>query len=80
MSDKVDTFLWILAIGVILITLANPGGLIIGLLVAFVILGSRYGLPFVGDLVRQRQSGVGRAKVTQGARNKLRRDNRGDDK
>ena len=61
-----------------LATFANPGGLIIGALIAFVILGGRYGLPFLGDLVRQRQSGVGRAKVGQNVRNKLRGDGRDD--
>ena len=76
--SNVDIFLWVVAAIAVLISLANPGGLIIGALIAFVILGGRYGLPFLGDLVRQRQSGVGRAKVGQNVRNKLRGDGRDD--
>jgi|GEM_PF-735472 hypothetical protein len=74
MNGKVDTFLWAVAIGVLLISLANPGGFIIAGIIAFVILGGRYGLPFVGDLMKQRQSGVGRAKASQKFRDGLRQD------
>jgi hypothetical protein len=76
--SNVDIVLWIVAAIAVLISLANPGGLLVGALIAFVLLGGRYGLPFLGDLVRQRQSGVGRAKVGQKARNKLRGDGRDD--
>jgi len=76
--SNVDILLWGIAGVALLVSFANPGGLIIGALIAFVILGGRYGLPFLGDLVRQRQSGVGRAKVGQNVRNKLRGDGRDD--
>jgi len=79
--SNVDLLLWGIAGIAVLISLANPGGLIIGLLIAFIILGGRYGLPYVGDLIKTRQSGVGRAKVGQSARDKLRGGgDRGDEK
>jgi hypothetical protein len=77
--SNVDILLWTVAGVALLVSFANPGGLIIGAGIAFVIIGGRYGLPFLGDLVRQRQSGVGRAKVGQSARDRLRGD-KGDDK
>ncbi len=81
MNSKADAIVWFLAIAAVMVSLLNPGGLLIAGLIAFVLLGGRYGLPFVGDLVKQRQSGVGRAKVGQSTRDMLRRDgNRGDDK
>ena len=77
--SNVDILLWTVAGVALLVSFANPGGLIIGAGIAFVIIGGRYGLPFLGDLVRQRQSGVGRAKVGQSALDRLRSD-KGDDK
>jgi len=76
MNSKGDAIIWFLAAAAILISLMNPGGLLIAGIIAFVLLGGRYGLPYVGDLVKQRQSGVGRAKVGQSARDRLRQDNR----
>ena len=60
-----DTIIWGLAVGAVVVSLANPGGLIIGAIIAFLLLAARYGLPFVGDLVKRRQSGVGAAKKQQ---------------
>ncbi|GAB6879183.1 hypothetical protein JCM17823_14570 [Halorubrum gandharaense] len=67
-----DAIVWSLAAAAVLVSLFNPGGLIIGAAIAFVLLGGRYGLPYVGDLIKQRQSGVGRAKVSQRARDGVR--------
>jgi len=81
MNSKFDVVVWIVAIAAVLVTLLNPGGLIIGAIIALLLLGSRYGLPWVGDYVKQRNSGIGQAKLRQSTRDRLRRDsNRGDDK
>lgn len=67
-----DAIIWTLAILAVLITFLNPGGLIIGLLIALVLLGGRYGLPYVGGLIRDRQRGASSAKISQGTRKRFR--------
>ncbi|WP_418280807.1 hypothetical protein [Halorubrum sp. DTA98] len=67
-----DWIVWGLAIGAVAITFANPGGFVIGAGIALLLLGGRYGLPFIADLIRSRQHGVGRAKASQKAREKVR--------
>ena len=74
-----DWLVWGVAGLAILISLANPGGLLIGGAIAFVLLGGRYGLPYVGDVLRERQSGVGAAKARGKVRDSMRGD-RGDDR
>ena len=75
-----DWLVWGIAGLAILISLANPGGLLIGAAIAFVVLGGRYGLPYVGDVLRERQSGVGAAKARGRVRDSMRGENRGDDR
>jgi len=41
--------------------------------IAIVLLGGRYGLPFVGDYLKSRQSGVGQAKAQRKLRDTMRR-------
>lgn len=67
-----DGIVWGLAVLIVLVTFLNPGGLIVGLVVATLLLGARYGLPFLGDLIRTRQSGASAAKIQQDARKRLR--------
>lgn len=67
-----DWIIWGLAIAAVAISLLNPGGLVIGGAIALILLGGRYGLPFAADLARSRQHGVGRAKTSQKAREKMR--------
>jgi len=55
------------------VSFANPGGFIIGAAIAIVLLGGRYGLPFVGDYLKSRQSGVGQAKAQRKLRDTMRR-------
>lgn len=63
---------WLLAIGAVAVTFLNPGGLIVGLLIALVLLAGRYGLPFVGKIYLARQQGMARAKIEQKARDSVR--------
>lgn len=67
-----DAIVWGLALFAVLVTFLNPGGLLVGLLIAFVILGARYGLPYVGQVYRDRQKGASAAKINQGARRRIR--------
>nr|WP_176580078.1 hypothetical protein [Halorubrum lacusprofundi]AQM75282.1 hypothetical protein [Halorubrum lacusprofundi] len=73
MTGTADWLLWGIAALAILVSFANPGGFIIGALIAFVLLGGRYGLPFVGDYLKSRQSGVGQAKAQRKLRDTMRR-------
>jgi hypothetical protein len=76
-----DVAIWAIAVFAVLVSFMNPAGLMVGLAIAFVLLGGRYGLPFVGDIVRERQSGIGRAKVEHRARERMRGNDRdGDDR
>lgn len=74
MTSTADWLLWSLAALAVLVSFANPGGFIIGALIALLLLGGRYGLPFIGDYIRSRQSGVGQAKTQRKLRDSMRRD------
>lgn len=76
--SKLTAAAWILAALAVAIALFNPGGLVIGLLLAGLILGVRYGVPFLGDVIRERQKGVSGAKMEQTSRSRL-RGRRGDE-
>lgn len=73
MTSTADWLLWTIAGLAVLVSFANPGGFIIGAAIAFLLLGGRYGLPFIGDYVRSRQSGVGQAKYQNKMRDAMRR-------
>ncbi|WP_066418788.1 hypothetical protein [Halorubrum aethiopicum] len=73
MTSTADWLLWSLAGLAVLISFANPGGFIIGAAIAFLLLGGRYGLPFIGDYIRTRQTGVGQAKAQRKIRDTMRR-------
>ncbi len=74
-----DTAVWVLALAAVGIALLNPGGMVIGAAIAIVLLGGRYGLPFIGDLVKERQRGVGAAKHQRQIREKIRENDPRDD-
>ena len=74
--SNADTVVWVLAIAAVLVTFLNPGGLIIGLLLAGALLAGYYGIPFFAGLFRERQRGASAAKIGQGSRKRLRGDDR----
>lgn len=67
-----DIAIWSIAILIVLVTFLNPGGLVIGIIVAALLLGGRYGLPYLGQLYRDRQTGASAAKIQQGTRRRIR--------
>lgn len=67
--SKADTIVWGIAIIAIGISFISSGGLIVGIAIAVLIIGGRYGLPFASEVYTARQSGVSSAKVRQKARN-----------
>ena len=74
MTSTADWLIWGIAGVAVLVSFANPGGLVIGAAIAFLLLGGRYGLPFIGDYLKSRQSGVGQAKAQRKLRDSMRRD------
>jgi len=62
MTGTADWLLWGIAALAILVSFANPGGFIIGAAIAIVLLGGRYGLPFVGDYLKADSRASGRPK------------------
>ena len=74
MTSTADWLVWSIAVLAVLVSFANPGGFVIGAAIAFLLLGGRYGLPFIGDYLKSRQSGVGQAKAQRKLRDSLRRD------
>ncbi|ELZ38769.1 hypothetical protein C471_09370 [Halorubrum saccharovorum DSM 1137] len=78
MTSTADWLLWSIAALAVLVSFANPGGFVIGAAIAFLLIGGRYGLPFVGDYLKSRQSGVGQAKAQRKIRDSMRRDDERD--
>jgi len=78
MTSTADWLLWSIAGAAVLVSFANPGGFVIGAAIAFLLIGGRYGLPFVGDYLKSRQSGVGQAKAQRKIRDSMRRDDERD--
>lgn len=78
MTSTADWLVWSIAVLAVLVSFANPGGFVIGAAIAFLLLGGRYGLPFIGDYLKSRQSGVGQAKAQRKLRDSLRRDDERD--
>lgn len=67
-----DQVLWVLIGFVFLVAIIAGGGFITAIAIGIGLLLLRYGPPFVGDLLRERQKGISSAKVESRVRKELR--------
>lgn len=63
MNKWVEILVWAIAALIVAVSFLNPGGFIVALIIALALVAAFYLIPWVGDLVRDRQRGASAAKA-----------------